>query len=165
MKKIIALLLCLVMVLSFAACSKNESEPESSKNETPVVDNSEPEEENESAEEPTVDSKIENSKPQTNTTSTKPQTPAKSSGLSSDFKKAMDSYEKFMDEYVAFMKKYKNNPSDLSLLSDYANFMSKYTEQMSAFEKWEDKDLTTEELDYYLKVQTRVNKKLLEVAQ
>ena len=95
------------------------------------------------------------------TTSTKPS----SSGLSSDFKAAMDSYESFMNDYVAFMKKYQANPTDLSLLSDYADYMSKYTKFVSDFEKWENDDLNTAELSYYLDVQTRVTKKLLEVAQ
>lgn len=77
----------------------------------------------------------------------------------------MDSYEAFMDEYVAFMKKYKENPNDLSPLTDYANYMSKYAEFVRDFEKWEDEDLNNEELAYYIDVQSRVNKKLLEVAQ
>ena len=62
-------------------------------------------------------------------------------GINPDFKAAMDSYEKFMDEYVAFMKKYKENPSDLGLLADYADYMSKYTDFVKDFEKWENQDM------------------------
>ena len=90
---------------------------------------------------------------------------ANESGISAKFKEAMDNYEKFMDEYITFMKKYKENPSDLSLLSDYANYMSKYTDFVSNFDKWQNEDLNSAELSYYLDVQTRVSKKLLEVAQ
>ena len=79
-----------------------------------------------------------------------------------DFKAAMDSYEKFMDEYVAFMKKYKNNPTDLSLLSDYAEYMSDYADFVADFEGWENEDLNAAELAYYVDVQARVSKKLLE---
>lgn len=86
-------------------------------------------------------------------------------GISADFKAAMDSYESFMDEYIAFMKKYKDNPSDLSLLTDYADYMSKYADFVEDFEGWEDEDMNAAELSYYLDVQTRVSKKLLEVAQ
>ncbi len=86
-------------------------------------------------------------------------------GISSDFKKAMDSYENFMNEYVTFMKKYKQNPTDLSLLSDYADYMSDYSDFVADFKKWENEDLNSAELSYYLDVQTRVSKKLLEVAQ
>ena len=82
-----------------------------------------------------------------------------------EFKAAMDSYEEFMDEYVAFMKKYKANPSDLSLLTDYANYMSKYADFVEDFEKWEDEEMNAAETAYYIDVQARVSKKLLEAAQ
>ena len=85
--------------------------------------------------------------------------------LSKDFKAAMDSYEKFMNEYVAFMEKYKANSSDLSLLTDYADYMSKYAGFVEDFEKWEDEEMNTAETAYYIDVQARVSKKLLEVAQ
>lgn len=87
-----------------------------------------------------------------------------SDGLDAEFKAAMDDYEKFMDEYVAFMKKYKKNPSDLGLLADYANFMSKYADFVEDFEKWEDAEMNAAETAYYIEVQSRVSKKLLEVA-
>ena len=85
------------------------------------------------------------------------------SGMSSDFKKAMDSYEAFIDEYVSFMKKYAANPTDTALLSKYSSMMSKFSEQEAAFEKWDSDSLTAEEAAYYAQVQTRVSKKLLEV--
>ena len=62
------------------------------------------------------------------------------------------------------MKKYKKNPSDLSLLSDYSNYLEKYSKFVSDFEKWDSEDLNTKEAAYYLEVQSRVTKKLLEVA-
>lgn len=86
-------------------------------------------------------------------------------GIGKDFKKAMDSYEEFMDDYVSFMKKYQKNPSDLSILADYSNYLSKYSKFVADFEKWEDQDLNMDELNYYVEVQERVTKKLLEVAQ
>ncbi len=87
-----------------------------------------------------------------------------SNGIRSDFKKAMDSYEKFMDEYVAFMKKYKNsNGSDLSLLQEYNDYLTKYTDFVNEFNEWDSKDLNDAEAKYYIEVQTRVNKKLLEI--
>ncbi len=85
-------------------------------------------------------------------------------GMRKDFKDAMDSYEAFMDEYVAFMKKYSDNPSDVSLLADYARYMSKYGDMVDKFNKWESEDLNDAELAYYMDVQTRVNQKLLAVA-
>ena len=85
-------------------------------------------------------------------------------GMRPDFVAAMDSYEAFYDEYVAFMKKYAENPSDLTLLADYASFMSRLTEMDEAFDQWEDQDLSAEELAYYVEVNARIQQKLLEVA-
>lgn len=85
-------------------------------------------------------------------------------GIRANFKSAMDSYEKFFDEYVAIMKKYANNPSDMSILSDYTKYMGKYTKMMADFEKWESEDMNAAEIAYYLEVQGRITKKLLEVA-
>ena len=87
-----------------------------------------------------------------------------SSAIRKDFKAAMDSYEAFMDEYIAFMKKYANNPTDMSLLNDYANYMSSYTKYVDDFAKWNSDDLSAAEAAYYLEVLNRVNKKLLEIA-
>lgn len=112
-----------------------------------------------------TDSKPTTSKPtETKPTATKPSDSNLVNGMHKDFKEAMDSYEKFMDEYVAFMKKYNDNPSDISLLADYAKYMSKYADMCSKFEKWESEDMNDAETAYYIDVQARVSKKLLEVA-
>ncbi|MBQ9930405.1 MAG: hypothetical protein IJO72_06505 [Oscillospiraceae bacterium] len=84
-------------------------------------------------------------------------------GLDPDFKAALDSYEEFIDEYVAFMKKYNANPTDMNLLSSYASYMSKYSQFASDFAKWEDEELNAAEKAYYLQVQSRVSKKLLDI--
>ena len=84
-------------------------------------------------------------------------------GLRSEFKDAMDAYEAFMDEYVAFMKEYKKDPGNLSLLGDYAKFMAEYAEFVDDFEAWDNEEMNDAELAYYIEVQTRVNKKLIEV--
>lgn len=88
-----------------------------------------------------------------------------SNGISPDFKAAMDSYEKFFDEYVAIMKKYANNPNDMSILADYSKYMGKYAQMMKDFEKWEDEDMNAAETAYYVQVQGRITKKLLEIGQ
>lgn len=84
--------------------------------------------------------------------------------LRSDFKEAMDSYENFMNDYAEFMKKYKDNPTDTSLLADYADYMTKYADMVEKFDKWESEDLNDAELAYYIDVQARVSKLLLESA-
>ena len=88
-----------------------------------------------------------------------------STGISQEFKDAMDSYEAYMDEYVEFMKKYNANPTDPTLISQYSTMLQKYSEQVAAFDKWNSADMTTEETSYYIEVQARVSQKLLEVTQ
>ena len=112
---------------------------------------------------PSTDSSTQTSEPDTTEKEPEKDT-SNNGGLDPDFKAAMDSYEKFMDEYVAFMKKYKDNPSDLGLLADYADYMSKYADFVEDFEKWEDEEMNAAETAYYIDVQARVSKKLLEVA-
>lgn len=101
---------------------------------------------------------------ESSSTETKPNDTELVDGMRKDFKDAMDSYEAFMDEYVAFMKKYSDNPSDVGLLADYTKYMSKYADVVEKFDKWESEDLNDAELAYYIDVQARVSKKLLDVA-
>jgi hypothetical protein len=51
-----------------------------------------------------------------------------SSSSSMDCDKFCSDYEAFANSYVAFMKKYKSNPSDPSILAEYADIMSKSNE-------------------------------------
>ena len=106
-----------------------------------------------------------NSKPIENTKPIETSKPTDNDGVSKDFKEAMDSYEEFMNEYVEFMKKYsKSNGTDMSLILDYSKYVSKYADMCKDFEKWENEELNVAETAYYIDVQARVSKKLLEVA-
>ncbi len=51
-----------------------------------------------------------------------------SSGDSGDCDEFLDGYESFMDDYISIMKKYKDDPSDASILSEYSSVMSEATE-------------------------------------
>lgn len=85
------------------------------------------------------------------------------SGMRPEFKEAMDSYEAFYDEYIEFMKTYQDNPSDLKLLAQYADMVKQEAEMTRKFEEWDEDDMTDEELEYYLDVNLRIEKKLLDV--
>jgi len=80
------------------------------------------------------------------------------------FKETMDSYEAFFDEYVAFMQEYANGGSSVSMLSDYATMMSRYSEAMSALDSIDTDSLSTADYAYYLEVLGRIQQKLLTVA-
>ena len=57
------------------------------------------------------------------------------------------------------------NPSDASLVADYAKYMARYADFANKFAKWEGETMNEAETAYYIAVQTRVNARLLEVAQ
>ena len=84
------------------------------------------------------------------------------SGVRSDFKKAMDSYEKFFDEYVAIMKKYKENPTDESIIADYTRYMEKYNQMVEDINEWKGKNMNAAETEYYIEVIRRTSEKLNE---
>ena len=104
-----------------------------------------------------IEQSMENKQENTNATSN-------SEELNTDFKNAMDSYEKYIDEYIAFMKKYFENPTDTSLLTQYASMLTKYQQAVKDFENWNTKNLNKAEQKYYVEVQTRVTKKLADAS-
>lgn len=83
-------------------------------------------------------------------------------GIRPEFKDAMDSCEAFFDEYVAFMQRFSEADNSLSLLADYADYMSQYAETMEKFSAIGEEDMSTEEALYYIDVSNRITKKLLE---
>lgn len=86
-------------------------------------------------------------------------------GMRPEFKEAMDSYEAFYDEYCDIMKKYTDNPSDMGLLTSYTDMLTKAAEMSQKFDAWEDNEMNDAELKYYLDVNNRVTKKLLDVSK
>lgn len=84
-----------------------------------------------------------------------------SGNVSPDFKKTMDEYEAFFDSYVDFMKSYDIN--DPTMMTKYADFMSKYATTMSDLEKIDEESLSTADYAYYAEVMARINSKLLTV--
>lgn len=63
------------------------------------------------------------------------------------------------------MKEYSENPSDLTLLSQYGEMMTQLSDMTEKFEAWNEDEMNDAELNYYLEVSNRVAQKLLEVAQ
>lgn len=84
-------------------------------------------------------------------------------GMRPEFKEAMDAYEAFYDEYCSFMTKFQQNPSDFSLLAQYAGMLTKAGEASEAFQSWDQNDLNSEELKYYLAVNSRVLQKMANI--
>lgn len=83
-------------------------------------------------------------------------------GLRPEFKEAMDAYEAFYDEYCELLVEYSENPMDLTLLDKYTDMLNKASEMDEKFEAWDEDELNDAELKYYLDVNNRVMKKLLD---
>ena len=152
MKKYLALILIVAMTLCLAACNLDLDLDRGS--DTSLV---EPTKEN--SKEPSKNEEIKDDTPTESTAGNN----ANTTGIRPEFKEAMDAYEAFYDEYCDILKKYYANPTDTSLLTEYTELMKKAVDVDSAFAKWENEDLNNEELKYYLDVNNRVMKKLLDV--
>lgn len=84
--------------------------------------------------------------------------------ISPEFKKTMDDYEAWFDHYCEVMKKYKENPSDLELISEMTELLSEETEMLDQMDKMDQSEMSNAELAYYLEVTARIQRKLAEVA-
>lgn len=84
-------------------------------------------------------------------------------GMRPEFKEAMDSYEAFYEEYCEVLKKYKEEPTNLAILTEYSGLMEKSIEMSVKFEEWDEGELNTDELKYYVEVSGRVTQMLVEV--
>ncbi len=170
MKKFLALMIAAIMVVLLAACGEDASVSSADGSES--VSQSEESSENAGAEEnQSSDVPAENSSAEENQSSdlsseSKDSAEAAADGLRPEFKEAMDSYEAFFDEYVAFMEKYAaSDGSDLSLLADYASYMSTYADMMADLEAWDSEEMSPAETAYYIEVQARISQKLLSIAE
>lgn len=142
MKKTIVFIVALLLMLTFAGCSKDEPAVE---DESKAVD--------------TYEMESEEAEPAESSESDED-----SGELSPEFKKTMDDYEAWFDHYCEVMKKYEENPSDLELLSEMTDLLSEETVMLDEMEKMDQSEMNAAELAYYLEVTARIEKNLLEIA-
>lgn len=76
-----------------------------------------------------------------------------------EFKKTMDDYEAWFDHYCEVMKKYKENPTDLELMSEVTDLLTEETEMLEQMDNMDQSEMNTAELAYYLEVTARIEKK------
>ena len=62
------------------------------------------------------------------------------------------------------MKKYKENPTDLELMSEVTDLLSEETTMLEQMEDMDESEMNSAELAYHIEVTARIEKKLLEVA-
>lgn len=83
-------------------------------------------------------------------------------GMRSEFKQAMDDYSDYMNKYCDFMESY--DASDVTMLAEYTKLLKEYSDFTSSFEKWNGNFVNETESNYYIKIQTDVNNRLLQIA-
>ncbi len=150
--------------LSYQGNSVMSVEIEKSKDDGVAAAGNEPTDEAESDEAESI-VEGEEDMPDTEGTATENENAELVNDMRPEFKEAMDSYESFYNEYCDFLKKYAENPSDLTLLAEYADMMSEAAEMDKKFGEWEDGDLNEAELSYCLEVEARIAKKLADTVQ
>ena len=94
------------------------------------------------------------------------ETAASEGEIRAEVKEFLDAYEACMNEYVEFMQKYMkaDASSMVSMMGDYYDILSRYTEFTEKMDAFDETELTNAELAYYLEVTNRVSQKLLRVA-
>lgn len=147
MKKV----LCIFLAASFAflmltGCGSKETK---AKETTKIITESE---------------KVESAESQESVTDTQSETQQQSETVSADFKKTMDDYEAFFDKYIDIVKKYKANPTDMTILSEYSKIMVEYSKMMSDMNGINQSELSPADAAYYLEVTGRITQKLATVA-
>jgi hypothetical protein len=77
-----------------------------------------------------------------------------------DFRKTVDEYESFMNSYIDFMNTYKEEDDPTSMLKEYNDTMSQYTNMSKKWESIDTSKLSAADVEYYNAAQARVNEKL-----
>ena len=159
LKKILAMLLAFVMMLSLTACGGNKpAEPDDDGNRQERVT-----EEPKKTEEPEETAEPEETEEPAETEEPTEEPTKEPAGVSADFKAAMDKYEAFIDEYITFIKKYEEEGRPLSMLSEYTELMTQYTEFAETMAAYNGDNLSAADYAYYIEVMGRVSQKLLEL--
>ena len=86
-----------------------------------------------------------------------------------EFKAALDQYEAFINGYCDFLEAYLKADTDtqLSMMEDYAVWMSQYTEVMDAVRTLDacQDEMTPAQLSYYVEVTARVSQRMIEFSE
>lgn len=85
---------------------------------------------------------------------------ADSGAVNPELKAFLDEYEAVMNKYIDFMAKYMKNPTDMTLLSEYATVLEEYEKYAKAVEKYDADKMSAADAAYYLEVTARVYAKM-----
>ena len=79
------------------------------------------------------------------------------SSSSDEWDSVLDDYESYVDDYVAIIKKQKENPADMSIMTEYQELMQKGTEWSTKMSEMSS-NFGTEQLSRMLEIQEKLSK-------
>ena len=82
-----------------------------------------------------------------------------------EWRQFLQEYEAWVDDYISIVKKYKENPTDMTILTDYMEMFSHLTQWSQKADKIQGSILDTSEALEYSKEMLRIAGKLAEVGQ
>lgn len=82
-----------------------------------------------------------------------------------EWRQFLQEYEAWVDDYISIVKKYKENPTDMTILTDYMEMLSDLTQWSQKADKIQGSILDTSEALEYSKEMLRIAGKLAEVGQ
>ena len=139
MKKLLAIVLIFVFVISLAACGDTKSDNNTKVDNSSVI---------------SVESKNDETSSSTPNENTE-----------SEWKKFIKDYEAWVDEYIELTKKMKNNPTDTSILTEYTDMASKALEWTERSEEIQKSITNQQEAIEYANELLRIADKMLEAVE
>lgn len=135
MKKILAIMFCVLLIVSLSACGGGESQTDKSSQSNDIS--------NQSSEIVSEDN----------------------NQSDSEWKQFLNDYEKWVDDYIVILDKYNKNPKDMSILSDYTEMMNEMADWTSRADKVkEELKNSPEALKEYSDELARIASKLADAA-
>lgn len=147
MKKFLAGIITLAMLLSMAACGNSKG---NNAEQSTVSQSSASSQQSETTE--------------STTKSTTTSTTASKAKATVDWREFLDEYEEWVDSYIALLNKYKANPSDASLITDYYKMASQAAEWSSKADKVKTELTDSSELAEYSARLLKISEKITKAA-
>ena len=146
MKKFLTLVFSIAILFSLAACGDETTTTENDISYTDAV--------------PEENSTVSNEQPEQSVVTESP-----ISSNDEEWKQFLNDYEKWVDSYVDILKKYKEDPTDMSILSDYATLTQQAAEWSEKADKIQNElEATPEVLKEYTETLGRILQKITEAS-
>lgn len=151
MRKAIGIILIVSLMLMLAACGEVTVVTDSTQTQTLPVENAE--------NEPDTSTEVETV--ETEPTASLEEEPEETV----EWRQFLQEYEAWVDDYISIVKKYEENPTDMTILTDYMEMLSNLTQWTQKADNIQGSILDTNEALEYSKEMLRIAGKLAEVGQ